>query len=270
VTDVEPEFPGVYTGLPEAQYHAHPALSASGAKLLLPPSCPALFKYDRDNPQEGKRSFDYGSAAHKALLGSGPQVEWYDAPDWKTKKAQEWAKACRAEGVIPAMVAALHAHPFAAALFDPERGDPEVSAFWHDPTWGVDRRCRYDWLPHTDGGRMIIPDFKTARAVDLRSINQAIAQYRYAMQATWYMDMAHGLQLAEDIAFVFVFQLKDPPYLITTVQLDASWEKVGRLRNDAALERFADCTATGLWPGFTDDVELVTPPAWALYEAEEL
>ena len=39
--------PGVYDGLDEAAYHADPvpggSLSASGAKLLLPPSCPALY-----------------------------------------------------------------------------------------------------------------------------------------------------------------------------------------------------------------------------------
>jgi PDDEXK-like domain of unknown function (DUF3799) len=278
--DLEPEFPGVYTGLPEAQYHAHPALSASTAKDLLRPSCPALFRHKRDNPPEAKRQFDYGSAAHKALLGVGPRVELFDAPDWKTKKAQDWAKACRAEGVLPiltceqeridAMVAALRAHPFAWSLFVDGQGDPEVSAFWHDPTFGVDRRCRFDWLPHTDGGRLVIPDYKTTISASPATIGSTIAKYRYHMSAAWYVDMAHGLGLAEDIAFVLVFQEKTAPYLVTVAEIDADGMRMGRGLADAALQTFAQCTATDTWPGYTDDVALVSLPTWAHYEFHEI
>ncbi|MBO0827768.1 MAG: hypothetical protein J2P24_08300 [Streptosporangiales bacterium] len=46
--------PGVYN-LPAAVYHADPvpggSLSQSGAKKLLPPSCPALYRYWADHPE---------------------------------------------------------------------------------------------------------------------------------------------------------------------------------------------------------------------------
>ncbi|MGW9447058.1 hypothetical protein, partial [Bacillus mobilis] len=45
--------PGVYDGIPEAVYHRDPvpggSLSSSGARKLLAPSCPALFKYDQEH-----------------------------------------------------------------------------------------------------------------------------------------------------------------------------------------------------------------------------
>jgi PDDEXK-like domain of unknown function (DUF3799) len=278
--DLEPRFPGVYTGLPEAQYHAHPALSASTAKDLLRPSCPALFRHKRDNPPEAKRQFDYGSAAHKALLGVGPDVVVVAEKDWKSKRAQGAAIVARAEGKIPIlaeefarigdMITALQAHPLAAALFDADRGDPEVSAFWHDPTFGVDRRCRYDWLPHTDGGRLIIPDYKTTISASPATIGSTIAKYRYHMSGAWYVDMAHGLGLAEDIAFVLVFQEKTAPYLVTVAEIDADGMRMGRGLNDSALQTFAQCTATNTWPGYTDDVALVSLPTWAHYEFHEI
>lgn len=278
--DLEPQFPGVYTGLPEAQYHAHPALSASTAKDLLRPSCPALYRHKRDHPSEAKRTFDYGSAAHKALLGVGPDVVVVAEKDWKTKRAQQAADCARLEGKIPIlaeeyarigdMITALRAHPLAAALFDADRGDPEVSAFWHDPTFGVDRRCRYDWLPHTDGGRLIIPDYKTTISASPATIGATIAKYRYHMSGAWYVDMAHGLGLADDIAFVLVFQEKTAPYLVTVAEIDADGMRMGRGLADVALQTFAECTATNTWPGYTDDVALVSLPTWAHYEFHEI
>jgi hypothetical protein len=47
--------PGVYD-IAEDHYHADPvpggSLSNSGAKKLLPPSCPAKFAYEREHPPQ--------------------------------------------------------------------------------------------------------------------------------------------------------------------------------------------------------------------------
>ena len=48
-------------------------LSPNGAKKLLPPSTPARFDYDRKHPQKTKRVFDFGTVAHKLVLGEGDQ-----------------------------------------------------------------------------------------------------------------------------------------------------------------------------------------------------
>jgi len=270
----------IVAGMDELEYHRHPSLSASGAKKLLKPSCPALFKYDLDHPPATKPAFEYGSAAHKALLGSGPQVECFDAPDWKTKTAQAWAAACRVQGSVPllkhqhdeiqAMVAALRNHELAAALFEPGTGNAEISAFWQDPTFGIGRRCRFDWLPFTDGGRLILPDYKTCQSASKSAIEKTIASYRYHLQAAWYSDMAYGLEIAEDIVFLFVFQEKKAPYLVHVVEADADAMRMGRGLADKAMATFVDCSAANHWPGYGDDVELVSLPTWAHYEYHEI
>jgi hypothetical protein len=270
----------IVAGMDELEYHRHPALSVSGAKGLLRPSCPALFRHAQDNPPESKPAFDYGTAAHKLLLGSGPKVEWFDAPDWRSKKAQEWAAACRLEGIVPLlkhqyeqiadMVDALRAHELAAALFEEGTGNAEVSAFWHDPTFDVHRRCRFDWLPFTDGGRLIIPDYKTCQSASKPAIEKTIASYRYHMQAAWYADLAFGLGIAEEVVFLFVFQEKRAPYLVHVVEADADAMRMGRGLNDQALETYVQCTTTNTWPGYADDVTLVSLPTWAHYEYHEI
>jgi hypothetical protein len=275
--------PGVYD-MPEAEYHADPvpggSLSASGAKLLLPPSCPALYRYRRDHPKESA-AFDFGTAAHKFVLDSGPDITVIDALDWRTRAAQDARKEARAKGIVPLLVSefseiaemarAIEQHPLASALFDPARGKPEQSLFWADGEFGIWRRARLDWLPEPrPGRRIVIPDYKTAAAVDRESIRKAVANFGYHMQAAQYIDGVRALGLDEDPAFLFVFQMKDPPYLVNVVQLDDDAIRAGRERMRVACEMFRDCTQTGIWPGYSQDIETISLPPWVRHVEETL
>jgi len=265
--------PGVYD-MPEDAYHADPvpggSLSASGAKLLLPPSCPALYQYRRDHPKESAE-FDFGTAAHKFVLGTGPAITVIDALDWRTRAAQEARKEARAKGVVPLLVSefseiadmarAIEHHPVAGQLFRPDRGTAEQSLFWQDPDYGIWRRARLDWqLP---GSRLIIADYKTTPDASPAAIRKHVANFSYHMQAAWYTDAVQALGLGDDPAFLFVFQEKTPPHLITIAELDADAIRAGRARNRDACEIWRDCTQAGIWPGYSQDIELITLPPWA-------
>ena len=269
--------PGVYDGLDEAAYHADPvpggSLSASGAKLLLPPSCPALYAWRRDHPKVSAE-FDFGTAAHKLVLGAGQPIWRLSYDDWRTKAAQAARDEARAQGYVPvlepdwqrveAMAAAIREHPVASALLDPGRGKPEQSLFWQDDETGIWCRARLDWLPHRDPARrFIIADYKTAAATDPASIRKAVANYGYFMQAAWYAEGVRVLGLDPDPAFLFIFQEKTPPYLVTVAQLDTEAVSIGRARNTLAREMWRDCTQAGVWPGYSQDIELITLPPWA-------
>lgn len=250
--------------MPANEYHRHPALSSSGARKLLPPSCPALFKHERDNGQPVKRVFEIGTAAHKTVLGVGPKLVLVDAERWDTNDTKKKVADVRAEGGVPlkraefeqinAMAKALREHPYAGALFDPQRGGkPEQNLFWTDAKTGVDCRARVDWLPATDRrGRLILPDYKSAAEVDPESIGKALHNFGYAMQAPFYLDAIEALGLADRAAFVFVIQMKTPPYLVTVAEVDAESLRIGRHYNHVARETFAACTEANYWPGFSD------------------
>lgn len=272
MSNLYPDPPLLRADLPEAEYHAHPALSSSGARKLLAPSCPAIFKWERDHPPS-RAVFDFGRAAHAAVLGVGGPICVVDADDWRTKAAREARDEAHAAGQTPLLAAdaqrvedmalALREHPLAAKLLDPSTGRPEVSAFWHDERHGIDRRARFDWLPHaTDGGDLVVPDYKSTASAESRKFARSIFDYGYDVQAVYYADAIRALGLADEVRFLFIAQEKTPPYLTAVYELDAYALAVGRKRVDEACALFRQCSETDQWPGYSPDVEYVSPPPW--------
>lgn len=271
MTALELAGPGIYDAIPEDQYHGHKgSLSVSGAKKLLPPSCPAIYKHQLDHGQPPRREFDFGHAAHARVLGVGADIVVVDAADWRTKAAKEAAEAARAEGKVPllpqeatqvdGMAAALAEHPVASALLQAEGGLAEQSLFWLDEAHGVMRRARLDWL----AGR-VIADYKTCQSAEPSAVSRAMASYGYHMQADWYREGVVRLGLVEDPLFVLIFQEKTAPYVVTVVEPDGEALRIGRQRNEQALRIYAQCVATDTWPGYATDVELIGLPKWATY-----
>lgn len=259
--------PGLHFDLPENLYHGHPtSLSVSGAKVLL--RSPALYKWQRDHPVH-RDVFDYGTAAHAVALGRGME-NIYVAPfeNWQTKAAREERALARAEGLAPILPADWHAvSAMAEKLRDNtlvmallSGGEPEVSAFGVDNETGVLRRSRFDYL-HDDG---LVVDYKTAASAEAGAFAAAAARYGYHQQHAWYLDLLADLDHPAR-AFVFVVQEKEPPYEVAVYELEPDAVELGRLLNQAALERFRDCTAADLWPGYpaANEITPLSLPGWA-------
>jgi hypothetical protein len=265
--------PGIYE-MDNETYHSHRyALSSSGARTIIT-SSPAHFRYEQDHPQPVKKVWDIGNAAHKLVLGNGPELRLVDYARWDSNDAKAEVAEARAAGAIPLkrgeyeqvheMADALRRHPLASLLFDPEHGTPEQSLFWRDEKTGVMRRARLDWLPNPRTGRLIIPDYKTCVSAHPDKLQRVIEDLGYHQQDDTYRSACHALGIADaDAAFVFVCQEKTAPYVITVVEVNANARRIGAARNRRALEVFARCTATGYWPAYSDDVVSVALPPWA-------
>lgn len=280
VGPVEPLAPGVHHDVPADRYHADPALSSSDARQLLPPSCPARYRWTKDNGQPPRRVFDLGHAAHLIVLGAGDPLEVVDAADWRTKAAKEQRDDAHAAGRVPilahehqqvtAMASALRAHPIAGRLFQPGAGHAEVTLVWDDSTTGATCRARLDWLPTVaPGRRLVVADYKTAANVDPESLRRSMAQFGYHRQAAWYLDGCRQLGLGDERAgWVFVCQEKQPPYLVTVYEPDPIAMRVAAELNVQARHTWRWCTDTGRWPGYSDDEPLqLALPRWAEIEA---
>lgn len=272
--------------IPEADYHADPvaggSLSCSGAKKLLPPSCPALFDYERQHGQPFKKAFEFGSAAHSLVLGVGPKLVEYagtgkNPEAWQKDDDKAAVAEIRLSGAIPlkpseyaqvqAMAKALRDHPIASALLTPEGGKPEQTMVWQDPDTGIMLRALVDWMPNRNGNRLVIGDYKTAVSANPDDFRQSAYKYGYCMQNPWYLDGIRALGLDDDPDFVFVVQMKTAPYLVSLVRLDDEALRVGAERNRKARRIYADCTEAGYWPGFTDlEIAEVSLPSYAVYQ----
>jgi hypothetical protein len=263
--------PGFYDDVDEADYHAdRDSLSHSGAKTIL--KAPALFRWEQEHAIY-KREFDFGSAAHSLVLGAGPDIQVLEFKDRRTNAYKDAEAAAREAGKIPLlskdytvveqMADQLTQHRLAAELLS--SGRPEVSAYAVDEETGVRRRCRYDWL-----SSVILTDYKSAVSSDPNAFRRKAADFGYHCQAGWYLDVAKALGHPAE-AFAFIVQMKTEPYLVSVIELSPRAVERGRELNRRAIDIYADCMATGVWPGYAPDDTFTTVdlPGWAYSDAPE-
>ena len=274
-----PQNDGIFENIDINAYHGDKSsLSVSGAKLLLPPSCPALFKWVRDNGQPARQEFDFGTVAHQLLLGKGAEIVEIDAPDFRSKAAREARDKAREHGQVPIlshelataheMVKTVLAHPVAGEFFNIFDGVAEASIYATDPETGVRLRCRPDWIYRDDDGRTVIVDYKTSATASPDLLVSRFHRFGYHMQAAWYKMVTELAGVAENPRFLFVTQMKEPPYLVTVVELDALAEAEGRRANREAIDLYATCCDTGEWPGFGNGIVTIGLPNWATSDLE--
>jgi hypothetical protein len=260
--------PGLYD-IPAELYHSDPipggSLSSTGIRRLT--DTPARFKWFLDNPEPYKPAYEFGTAFHTQILGDGPELIVVDADLWNTKEVKAKIAEIRAAGNVPLkreakqriddMAEALASHPEASELLAPGSGVAEMSAFWPDPR-GVWRRTRFDWL-RPDG----IADLKSTTSVHPDAIEKTVEKWGYHQQDPWYRETAIELGLIPaDGFFKFVFQEKQPPYLVQVVELDFPARVIGSELNDRAIRTYLHCMATGEWPAYSLTTLHVSLPPW--------
>lgn len=271
--------PTVVYDMTDADYHGHKgSLSASGAKLLAPPHpCPAKFRHAQDNPVI-KDVFDFGHVAHRLVLGKGAEVE---VLDFKTRQTNAY-KAAEAEareaGKVPILAAdyeraqevaeAVRKDPLAGEVFTD--GEAEVSLFWPDEETGVIRRARFDWLKSkVEGRRRIIGDLKTARSAEPVKFGKSAADFGYAISAANYVDAAIACGLDNDPLFVFAAVEKEAPFVVSTFYATPEVIELGRALMRAAIRTYADCMASGQWPGYAETPLPLELPRYYVSQIED-
>lgn len=266
---------GIVPDMPELDYHAHPALSSTGARLLL--DSPARFKYRQEHPEEPKATFDIGSAVHAKVLGVGAPITVIPAEYLasngavSTKEAKAFVEGARDAGKIPvkqavadeitAMVEAVLSNRMARTLLEQD-GTPEASLFATDPATGVDLRARFDlYAP-------IGVDLKTGRDASKWGFERAVAVHGYDVQQEHYVHIRQ-LLTGEEAPFVFVVVEKEAPYLTAVHRLDVEFIEIGAAKAKRAREIYAECVATDTWPGYPDEIQLLSPPIFHIADFQE-
>lgn len=269
--------PGVYE-ISADDYHRDPviggSLSSTGARRLLAPSCPALFKHQLGHPPTPTDEMTFGSAVHKLVLGRGAEIDEVEADSWRTNVAKEAKRASLAAGRIPLLTkelaaakkvaAAMLGNPVVRALLDPERGKTEQTIVWQAAETGVWCRAMLDYLPHAvSGRRLIAADVKTCPSAAPEKISRAVWDLGYFIQDAWYLEGLRVLGVGEQPAMAFIFAEKSAPYLTNVVQLNHLALEAGAHYARQARLIYAECVANDSWPGYSSEIELIELPPWA-------
>ncbi len=269
--------PGIHS-VPAAEYHAdslapEPSLSASIVRLLLEAS--PLHAW-RAHPRLGNcaedrktAESDCGTAAHAMLLEGRDIVDVIDAPDWRTKAAQEARRASREAGRVPLLtddadsVAAMAAAA-REQLADHDAcdtftaGKAEQTILWHEgETWC---RALVDWLP--DQPRWPLQDYKTTGMSANPSAWERRLVSEYDIQAAWYLRGVAAVRGVRPSGFRFVVQETAPPYLLSVLEPGPDVLALADRKIERALAIWRECRRTGRWPGYPTRVATVTLPGW--------
>lgn len=282
--------PGAYPDIDGDLYHRveicdAESISSTGLKTI---SSKSAYHYWWDsplNPQrpapEQKQHFNVGKGVHDLLLLQDlfPK-NYFVLPEGFDARLKRWAdvKDERDEAIrsgvpvlshaqyqmVYAMAEQVEKNDLAKALI--VSGIPEMTLAAKDPVTGVWIRSKPDILPDT---KDIIPDIKTAISAHPDDFEKAATKFGYFQSAAHYMDiieLLYGEAVGVKRRFVLIVVESTPPHLVQIYHLDDEAIQMGRMLNRKALNTFAACLRTGIWPGYSEpDQPILTlhMTAWA-------
>lgn len=283
--------PGFYDGLPDYFYHGNccdtPSISSSGARKIVD-VCPEGYWAESPlNPRyerKESKTFDFGHALHCIFLEPdrfSASVQELDFEDYRTNESKLAKQSAYDTGRIPLlkedmkkvwrMREVLKAHPIASKAFGD--GVAERSYFAKDKETGVWMKARPDWEMTK---AHIINDYKTTKSANPKDFPKSIYNFGYYIQQPWYIEVIKQVTGISFDEWYFIAQEKEEPFLVSVIELKPEAIEFGRKIMRAGLRKYADCLASGKWPGYRDPtrpdqdgVITLDLPAYAYFQLQE-
>lgn len=297
--------PGVYGGVPAAEYHAWEAASSSLLSVMHDRS-PAHLRAELENPRDRTPALILGDAIHLAVL----QPELWPGPYAVAGQCNATLKTagtrCRNAGVVlrggdwycgvkghdpspgaPGDVvgavlstddwnccirlrSAVERHPAASGALS-YATDREVSIVWDDPETGIRCKARLD-APAWELG--VVGDLKSTEDASPRAFRSSIWNYGYHRQAAHYLGGCSVLAAAglmenppPDL-WTFIAVEKREPFAVAVYELDAPALDAGRRQLRPLLRVYAECLESDRWPAYSEDAQPISLPEWAFKQLD--
>ena len=281
--------PGIYAGVPEEAYHAHPALSRSVlAEAARKSPLHAYHRWKGDEDESTSDAASLGTALHSRVLTPGVFKDTYDvAPDTcedtkadgdpcsysaKVRHNGTWYCGTHAPdtepddievlkastfGDVRSMAGALEQDPDAAPLLFDLPGLSEITLLWEDEATGLMCKARPDRvgaLP--DYGSLTIVDLKSTRSAHPEDFRRKVARYGYWLQPPFY---ALGMRQAADISltirdFVFTCVESSAPYAVQCFRPLPKERGPIRDRMCTLIDQIGECAEEDRWPSYEDGI----------------
>lgn len=174
--------------------------------------------------------------------------------------------------VMDEMAQAMHKCHLADDLLHDDMGQVEVPIFWTDTETGERCKAKLDRLITGIDGKRYVVDYKTTTSADTERFNHEVFKLGYYMQAAMYSEgVMRALELDYMPTFLFVAQEKKAPYSVNVIEVSEDVMKIGTEKFHTLLQKYHECKAVDIWPGYVDDVanETQLPGWWSLEEEEE-
>jgi exodeoxyribonuclease VIII len=265
-----------------ADYHRHSAVSKSHLDQIAKSPLHYWARYldpNRVTP-EPTPAMAIGSAVHTHVL----ELDQWDAryvtapeginrrtnagkAEWEAFEVASTGRTVLAKAdaeLVMRMGHSVFAHP-AAAMLLAMPGKAETTHMWTDQATGLRCKCRPDWL--TNDGSLIV-DLKTTEDASPMGFRKSIANWRYHVQASWYLDgLEHATGKRPD-QFIFICVEKKPPFACAVYAADAEMIQIGAETAARDLDVLATCKAAAAWPGYSDQIETINLPPWMRPKAD--
>ena len=255
------------------EYHSHAAVSKSDLDVA---NKSGRHYFDKKNgpPRPSTAAFDLGTALHAAALpGESFDSVAIRMPEGLKKTTKE-GKAFVAEHsdkiilnatdayCIDQMMLSMLEHPVSSGLIKGELpGKSEQSFFATEPETGLEVKCRPDFM--LDDGSLII-DLKTTTDASPKGFQKSLVNFRYYVQAAWYLDVVEMSTGKRPDGFLFVAVEKQRPFSTGVYVADEEMIKIGREHAMEDLRKIAEWKEEDVYPGYSDRAEMISLPKWML------
>lgn len=285
--------PGIYTDIPEREYHADPcptpSLSASIIKVLDKESPghawsehPRLNRTKALEIEHSTKTQGMGTALHKLILGKGRPLKILNFDDFRTAAARTARDTAIGNGETPLLAKEMdRAEVIAEAarrriaksrfahLFGADQGDAEVTLVWREKN-GIYCRSRIDWLPHTAraGGHITVIDIKTTEmSANPTEWQRTMFDFGGDIQDAFYKrGLRQLIPGVRSVDFIFTVIEQKPPYAVSFCEVSGETFENAKDTVDLAIKSWGALLERGTdldqWPLYEDAVEQIDPPIW--------
>lgn len=265
--------PGVYN-ISNEVYHASFGISSSGIKKILQSPLHYYDAYLDENkkPFTETPAMSFGTMTHKFILENKDFFNEYSIVPIEIssmhaakKERKLFYEKIKESGKKPITTKEQTALSLIKKQIDNSKsarqlfvdGYAELSFFWIDTKTGMLCKCRPDYFISDT----ILVDLKTTQDGRKDALSKTCASFDYHIQAAFY---SSGMQAVTGmyLPMRFVAVESSRPYAVNVFDIDNDDIESAHDQCDKALEIYAQCLASGEWPGYSCNVKVINLPIW--------